>query len=264
MIPKESIFYCPICKAKLFRMEGSLKCMCGHSFDVSRQGYVNLLKSNSSGRHGDDKLMVEARKNFLNKGFYAKLRYAISDIIGEGHLLLDSGCGEGYYTSLFAEKNSVCGIDISKEALKAAATRCKNCEFAVASIGEIPLPDKSVDTIVNVFAPDSPTEFSRILTENGRLIAVYPMEGHLFELKAAVYDKPYHNPAVNTQREDMNIVSQKEVKYRIELKSNEDIVSLFKMTPYYYKTSREDQQKLERLDSLEVNLEFLIIQYQKK
>lgn len=263
MIPKESIFRCPVCKTRLFKMDNCLKCMKGHSFDLARQGYANLLRSGSSGRHGDDKLMVRARQDFLNKGYYAPLRDAISETIGEGHIVLDSGCGEGYYTSLFAEKNKVCGIDISKEALKSAAVRCKDCEFAVASIGDIPLSDASVDTVVNIFAPDSPDEFCRILTKDGRLIAVYPMEKHLFELKAAVYDKPYLNPEVNTERENMELISSREVKYKITLNTNEDIVSLFKMTPYYYKTSREDQQKLEALNSLEVGLEFLITEYKK-
>ncbi len=264
MFLKESIFRCPVCSGKLFECGGAFKCMQNHSFDAAKQGYINLLRSNSAGkRHGDDKLMVQARKSFLEKGYYSRLREAVNEVLGNGHTVLDSGCGEGYYTSSFAENNNVCGIDISKEALKLAATRCPSCEFAVASISDIPLPNSSVDAVVNIFAPESPEEFNRVLSDRGRLIVVYPMEKHLYELKSAVYDKPYLNPAVELSRKDMSLKSTKEVRYSVTLDCNEDILSLFKMTPYYYKTSKTDQQKLERLDTLTVGLEFLIAEYIK-
>lgn len=236
--------------------------MVGHSFDKAKEGYVNLLIKNGSGkRHGDDKLMVKARQSFLDKGYYAPLREAVSEVLGSGHTVLDAGCGEGYYTSLFAETNTLCGIDISKDALRLAARRCKNASFAVASIAEIPLKDASMDAVVSIFAPDSPKEFMRVLKKGGRLITVTPMENHLMELKAAIYDKPYKNPPVSVEREGFALKSSKEVKYQITLDNNEDIISLFKMTPYYYKTSAADQSKLQYIDRLRVGLEFFIAEY---
>lgn len=264
MFSEVSKFICPVCGQKLFKFNSTVKCFNSHSFDISKQGYINLLMSNATGkRHGDDRLMVKARKNFLDKGYYSPLRDAISSVIGDGITLLDSGCGEGYYTSLFAENNDVCGIDISKDALKLAAKRFENAEFAVASISDIPLPDGSMDAIVNIFAPDSPDEFLRVLRPGGRLVAVYPMEKHLFELKSAVYALPYLNPTVDLSRKEMRLISKRELKYEITLDCNRDIVSLFEMTPYYYKTSKADQQKLQNLDTLTVDLEFLIAEYQK-
>lgn len=259
MVLEESKFICPVCDGRLYKLKGSLKCINGHCFDISKEGYVNLLMSNAQGkRHGDDKLMVKSRKEFLDKGYYAPLREAVTKILGSGNTVLDSGCGEGYYTSAFEEKNDVLGIDISKDALKYASKRCQKTEFAVASISDIPLPDSSVDTVINIFAPDSPKEFLRILKNGGRYITVTPMEKHLLSLKKAVYDKPYLNPKPENISEGFRLVSSEEVKYEIELKSNEDIISLFKMTPYYYKTSKTDQQKLESLSSLKTELEFLI------
>ena len=246
-------------------MEQQLRCMLGHNFDKSKEGYVNLLIKNGSGkRHGDDKLMVASRKAFLDKGFYADLRDNISEILGTGKTVLDSGCGEGYYTAHFAENNTVVGIDISKDALKFASKRCKNASFAVASISHIPLSDSSVDAVLNIFAPDSPEEFSRVLKSNGRLITVQPLENHLFELKQMIYDVPYKNPPLNLKKEGFALKSTKEVKYQISLQSNDDILSLFKMTPYYYKTSEADQQKLNSIDRLTVSLEFLITEYIKE
>ncbi|MEE0928885.1 MAG: methyltransferase domain-containing protein [Acutalibacteraceae bacterium] len=264
MILKESIFRCPVCHGKLFIFDKYIKCMKNHTYDISKHGYYNLLMSNASGkRHGDDKLMVEARRDFLNKGYYEKLKVTLNDIVGDGHTLLDSGCGEGYYTSIFAEKNKVCGIDISKDALKLASKFCHSAEFAVASIADIPLADNSVDTTLNIFAPDSPDEFLRVLKNGGRLITVYPMENHLLELKQAVYDTPYLNPSPVLERKDMTLKEKHTLSYSINLSSNSDIVSLFKMTPYYYKTSKEDQAKLDNLNNLTVTAQFMIAEHVK-
>lgn len=246
----------------MFNFEKDFRCLMGHNFDKAKEGYVNLLIKNGRGkRHGDDKLMVKARKNFLDKGYYAPLRQKLGEILGEGNTVLDAGCGEGYYTSIFAENNTVCGIDISKDALKYAAKRCKNSAFAVASISEIPLSDKSVDAIINIFAPENLKEFSRVLKKGGRFITVGPLENHLFELKEKIYDKPYKNPPPILEKEGFELISTEKIEYEITIDNNEDIVSLFKMTPYYYKTSAVDQQKLQNLNILTTTIEFFVAVY---
>ena len=265
MILNYSSFICPICGSRLFILENAYRCFKGHSFDKARQGYVNLLLQNGSGkRHGDDKLMVLARRSFLEKGHYEKLRNKINAVIGEGYTVLDSGCGEGYYTAKFSEKNKVLGIDISKDAIKFAASQCKNSEFAVASISSLPIENCSVDKVVAIFSPDAPDEFSRVLKPKGRLITVTPMENHLFELKSAVYDKPYLNPKPNLQKSKFKVLNTCEVKYKIKLDNNEDIINLFKMTPYYYKTGRAETQKLINLDELNVTVHVGVEVYEKR
>ena len=264
MLLNESPFICPVCRTKMFVLPSNLRCLKGHSFDVAKQGYVNLLMNNSSSkRHGDDKLMVSSRTSFLEKGYYSPLRDALKEILGSGQKVLDAGCGEGYYTSAFSKNNCVCGIDISKDALKSASKRCKNVSFAVASISDIPLADGTQDVIVSIFAPDNNNEFKRILRPNGRLITVVPMERHLFELKSAIYDKPYLNPEVNSERDGFLLKSAKELKYSIIFECNEDIIALFKMTPYYYKTGKSDQEKLIKLKSLTTKVEFCLLEYIK-
>ena len=259
----KSVFLCPVCAGSLENKEGSLKCPSGHSFDIAKQGYVNLLlKNGSCKRHGDDALMVKARKTFLDKGYYSKMRDALCEIVGKGNVVLDAGCGEGYYTEALSKDNTVVGIDISKNALKYAARRVKDTPFAVASVSDIPLADNSLDVIVSIFAPESLDEFKRLLKQGGRLITVEPMEGHLLELKSAIYDNPYANPPLVLQREGFRFKSGREIKYQIEISTNEDIENLFKMTPYYYKTSVADQQKLKKISSLKIGLEFYIAEYE--
>lgn len=169
-------FACPVCGRGLTRAERTLKCENGHCFDLAKQGYVNLLQSQKSSakRHGDDKLMVKSRFDFLNKGYYAGLADLIVSKIGciafPGMKLADLGCGECYYTSIIARsfpEISVGGIDISKEALIAGSKRDKNISLAVASTFALPISDGFCDTVVSVFAPYSFEEICRVLKKGG-------------------------------------------------------------------------------------------------
>ena len=127
----------------------------------------------------------------------------------------------------------------------------------------MPFSDSSLDVCINIFAPDSQSEYLRVLKKGGRLIAVTPMAEHLMELKNVIYDNPYENPYVDPSKNGFEILSSTNVKYNFTLDCNEDILNLFKMTPYYYNTSQKDRQKLDNLSSLDVNAAFLITEYKK-
>ena len=157
---------CPVCGGVLHREERSLRCGAGHCYDIARQGYVNLLRSNQSKskRHGDDKRMVAARTAFLDAGYYAPLRDAVAAAAAEFAAgdadVLDAGCGEGYYTAQVlhtlqqqGRTPSVCGVDISRDALICAHRRAPELALAVASIAHLPVADASCDLLLNVFAP---------------------------------------------------------------------------------------------------------------
>ena len=267
-----SSFVCPVCKTILKSSGSAYSCEKGHSFDISKEGYVNLLMSQQSSlkRHGDDKMMVRARRDFLNKGFYAPLRDSLCEIVNtyvpDGSDIVDVGCGEGYYTNnVFANgRYNVSGIDISKEALKYAAKSVKGASFAVASAFSLPFADNAFDCIINVFAPSAYEEFSRVLKDDGVLIKVIPLEDHLWDLKCAVYKEPYKNKPEIRNEELFRLVCEKKLKYNISLNCNEDIINLFKMTPYYYKTGREEMQKLNEKNQLETVVHFCIEVYEKR
>ncbi len=262
---------CPVCGSLLERLQRSLRCEKGHCFDVAKQNYVNLLMSNrsSSKRHGDDKLMVKARKDFLEKNYYLFLRDEICRLAAlyrcEGRVdFLDAGCGEGWYSSAVKaalEEGGGCsavGVDISKEALAAAGKRDKSVAWAVASINSLPVADESCDIILNVFAPHDDSEFRRVLRPGGIVIKAMPLETHLWGLKKAVYDKPYLNGPAEYAPEGFEKVCRSEKREMLSLDSTEDIQNLFMMTPYYYKTGRSDQEKLKSLEHLETEAHFAI------
>ena len=146
-----SLFVCPICGAALEREPGRYRCPAGHSYDVAREGYTHLLPANRkhSKMPGDDKGMAAARSIFLSKDYYAALRDALCrlalDYAPEHPAVLDTGCGEGYYTSAVyralrdaGKAPCMAGTDISKAILRRAAKREKDVEFAVASSYHLP------------------------------------------------------------------------------------------------------------------------------
>ncbi|MBD5116090.1 MAG: methyltransferase domain-containing protein [Ruminococcaceae bacterium] len=268
-----SKFICPLCGNKLVKNIGSFKCLKNHCFDISGSGYVNLITKGGKKGHGDDKLMVKARRDFLSKGYYEHLKKTVTDEVLKraepDSVLLDSGCGEGYYTEGFhkalKEKGGgeMYGIDVSKEALKLASKACPDVSFAVASAYCLPFEKESFDIIASLFAPLALEEFYRVLKNGGLFITAIPLENHLFGLKKAVYDTPYRNRPETTQLKGFELINSVEVKKEISLKSTEDIKNLFMMTPYYYKTSAADQGKLDRLTELVTETEFLILTYKK-
>ena len=267
-----SFFTCPVC-GKPLTGDKTFKCENNHSYDKNKHGYLNLLMSNASSgkRHGDDKLMVVARSEFLEKGFYAPVRDALTAALQKhasmNMRILDAGCGEGWYTAYFAKAlegyfPSVAGVDISKDALRQAAKRGLK-ELAVASTAKLPVASNSCQAVLNIFSPPELEAFHRVLSDDGILIRALPMENHLLGLKQAVYETALLNPAPVIDIDKYELLDAVPVQYAVTLNSSEDIWNLFTMTPYYYKTGKSDQEKLRKLEQLTTQVEILVLTYKK-
>jgi len=267
-----SPFCCPVCRRPLKVVQRTLTCQNGHCFDMARSGYVNLLRKQQSHtkRHGDDKRMLIARRDFLDRGHYRHLCETLCEAVKkycpENGVLLDAGCGEGYYTAAVkaaVPSLTVCGIDISKDALQMTASRDGRLALAVASAFSLPLADHSADAVVNVFAPCCDEEFSRVLKHGGVLIRAVPTLRHLYGLKAAVYKEVRLNKPEKTEVAGVTLCERIELESVLTLTNQDDIRSLFEMTPYYYKTGQADQQRLLSRDTLETEIGFSVLIYQK-
>lgn len=250
---------CPVCKEKLNRADNSLKCCNNHSFDFSKDGYVNLLLGSKSGdKKGDSKESARSRHLFLQKGFYACLKSEIAKRMNG--VVLDICCGEGYYDDYDGE---LYGFDISKEMVRLASKSKKSNTYFVANLANIPVSDNSVDTAIHLFAPFNDKEFARILKDTGTLYSVVPAKNHLIEMKELVYDTPYQNDEQPPKANYLTLVSTARVKDVVKI-NNEDLKTLFSMTPYFYRTSNEDKAKLDNVDEIDLTVEFLILEYRKK
>lgn len=269
---------CPKCGGSLSLNGNSYLCENRHTYDIARSGYVNFLLSDqmNSKLPGDNKLMVNARKSFLSKGYYGKLMGDFCDTVKKyaprNAVIVDAGCGEGYYTVNVAKAVSdsfIMGTDISKTAVDAAAKRgkaegVKNLLFSVSSVFRLPVKSGSCDVLTTLFAPYCGEEFLRVLKDSGIMIMVIPSERHLFQLKQAVYDNPYLNEVKDFQLEGFELKEHISVNDEIRLGSTEDILNLFSMTPYYYKTGEDGHKKLSQLDELKTEIGFEILVYTKK
>lgn len=274
-ILQDKILKCPVCCESLTLGENGKSLYCTgkkrHCFDIAAKGYVNLSPSHSGG--GDSKEAIRSRSAFLEKGYYRpfadKLCELLKEYVNEG-IVIDAGCGEGYYTNLAAEKCglTMLGFDLSKFGAEHGASTARrkgitNSAFAVASIYEMPVSDGCANGVINLFAPCAEEEFKRVLKDDGVLIVVGAGEDHLFGLKKAVYDEPYKNDPRNDLPTSMKHIGSHKVRFEIELSSREDRMALFAMTPYYYRTSRTDMEKLLNAEGLVTEVEFDIEVYKK-
>ena len=271
-----SSFICPVCGEGLTTTPKSLVCKNNHNFDTAKSGYTNLLLSQSvkTKNHGDDKLMVRSRQAFLDKGYYKPLLELICNdakrYASTSARILDAGCGECWYTAHIYEyllehkiEPEIFAVDISKDALAVGAKRNKAIELAVASVFHLPVQDNSCDMVLSFFAPFSAEEFGRVLKKGGILIRAIPLERHLWSLKTAVYDEPYENEVEDTAVAGFELIEKREIRETMHLACNADILHVFTMTPYYYKTGAEDQMKLWDINELDTEIEFGLLVYKK-
>lgn len=258
---------CPICNEELKNIGGIYRCENRHSYDIAKEGYINLLKKQGGKDFGDSPDMVKARRSFFDKDFYKPLKEKLTEYIKSYNpdSICDLGCGEGYYTNFYKQniEADIVALDIAKEAVKIASKRNKEIRYMVASVQDIPLFDKDVDLIVNAFTPIDLNEIHRLLKQDGILITARVGERHLYELKEALYDEIYLNDNKPLVDDRFKLIKADIVKFNIDLNNNTDITNLFMMTPYYHHTSLSSKEKLKLLNNLSVGCEFNIDIYKK-
>lgn len=270
-----SLFICPYCKKSLTEEQNRYVCENSHSFDKAKEGYVHLLPVNKmhSKIPGDTKEMVDSRHRFLQSGLYNIFSEKLNEIVlryaGKNSIIIDAGCGEGYYTKRLSEALfsyddiSIAGFDISKFAVRYASKNDRRNEYAVASIFDIPVKDEKADIIVNIFAPIVEKEFFRILKKGGVLIIAVPSEDHLFGLKEIAYENPYKNEVKNTEYQGFELKERIPVRGEINTEDSSLISDLFNMTPYYLKTGTEGKEKIGKCGKLSTKIGFDFLIYEK-
>ena len=250
---------CPICKRKLERNEKNYKCINNHSYDISKQGYINLLINSKNS--GDNKEMINSRYEFLKKGYFEPLSKEICNIINSLNVnnILDIGCGEGYYDRAIMKQNqyNIVGVDISKEACLKASKLSKDIFYVVSSSNNLPFEDSEFDLLLNIFAPHDENEFTRVT--NNYILKVIPNKEHLLELKQLLYEDVIIKDEKKLDFSNFEEVLVKEVKYQVVV---DDLFELFKMTPYYYKT-KYDMKVFEENKNKLITCDFLILLYKK-
>ena len=248
---------CPICANPLHRQEKEYVCESRHSFDIARQGYVNLLtvQQKRSLHPGDTREQVLSRRAFLEGGFYAPIAHCLCETareLGAVGPVLDVGCGEGYYCTRLAQAlgAELTGLDISKEAVRVAAGKYKDANWLCATAAHIPVPDKSVKTLTSLFALTLPEEFKRVLADDGLYFQVLAAQDHLLGLKRIIY------PELLLKEKDSvpeipGFALVRSVPIRFEFTvEGEQMGNLLSMTPHVYRISKEGAERLAATEKL--------------
>ncbi|MCW1248776.1 methyltransferase domain-containing protein [Acaricomes phytoseiuli] len=169
--------------------QGVLNCESGHRYDLSKYGYANLLTGRANRSTPDHAEMVAARERFLAAGHYEPLRAALASLAAEvadqrrdDPLILDAGCGTGYYLSgvLNARPGGAAlALDLSGHALRRAARLPQTAAVAWDLWRPLPVATRSISTVLVVFAPRPLAEFHRVLRPGGALLLASPSVRHL-------------------------------------------------------------------------------------
>ena len=258
------VLACPVCGGSLQLQDRSLVCDARHSFDLAKQGYVNLYRGKPINEY--TKESFQERQTILEKGMYAHLLEEICDFLIKTYgqdaaevsgadskpakkVLLDAGCGEGYYTREIAQRLGaqleLYGTDLSRDSIQLAAGTANgmgsgpaDIKWFVSDIGRLPAADKSVDYVLDIFTSANYQEFQRVLADGGYLIKVIPGEGHVKELREAASDQLYHKEYKERRGaavfgEHFDVVLQKTVSRTFEVTPEERDIFI-RMTPLLF------------------------------
>jgi 23S rRNA (guanine745-N1)-methyltransferase len=183
------------CTRPLARRDRVFVCAAGHSYDVARSGYVNLLQPQDrrSAAAGDSRAAIEARASLLAAGVGRTLIDAVagraaSFDLSEAPVVADLGCGSGdLLAAVTARAGTGVGIDLSTAAVERAARHFPAQTWVVANADRrLPLLDRSIDLVMSVHGRRNPSEVARVLVVTGYLVVAVPAADDLIELRELV------------------------------------------------------------------------------
>jgi 23S rRNA (guanine745-N1)-methyltransferase len=245
------LLVCPLCGADLTLSERSLRCPEGHTYDLAKQGYANLLPGDAKPGTADTAEMVRARAEFLGTGTFSPLADALADQVGEAlggcGAVLDAGAGTGYYVSRVLERSPdavALALDISKHAARRAARAHPRIGAAVADLWRpLPVRDGAVEAILNVFAPRNAAEFHRVLRPGGLMLVVTPSSRHLGELVSGLgllsVDEEKIGRVDAALGEQFELVARDNLETEVSL-SHEQVAALVGMGPSAHHVSPDE------------------------
>ena len=255
------LFACPICKTNMaVREQGSLCCEENHSFDIAKQGYVNMMTHAATSKYSKD--LFESRYAIIASGLYDRLQAKISEKLVGVQTILDTGCGEGSHLARIMtqlEGAVGVGIDIAKEGILVAARQYPEQIWCVGDLAKSPYAEGSFDAILNILSPANYEEFKRLLTPGGCVIKIVPQSGYLQELRTQLYadsEKETYSNAQTVERfkESFAHTSVERMTYTVPITA-EQIPALLTMTPMGWHKAEEQELKL---TAITIDLDILV------
>lgn len=225
---KAAPIICPVCREKMQVSKTGMTCGKGHSYDFSTKGYINLSHSKGDIKYGKE--LFKARRQILSSGYYNKIVSRLDELIPPGSTVLDTGCGEGYFSTQLSKSRRMYAIDMAKAGIE-LCDKTADVRWIVGDLAAIPLEDNSMDAILNILSPANYSEFRRVLKAGGKVYKAVPGDCYLQELRQAL-GKDLHSAkdTVDAFKQHMKDVTEERITYTLQVKQ-EDKAALFKMTP---------------------------------
>lgn len=275
------LFACPICTCPMgVGEETSLRCFNNHSFDLARQGYVNLLAGGGKSSRYDSKLFT-ARLALAREGFFINLQRAIESLIVQFTpnltedaplVLIDMGCGEGSHLAYIKSGLSQAlqarpvgiGLDIAKSGIRLAAATYENIIWCVADIAQAPLKSGSCHVLLNILSPANYLEFKRLLCADGIAIKVFPGAQYLQELRSAIYTGGPRETYDNSDSAELfprhfRLLASRELRYEQKLTATQ-LNYLLQMTPLTWDALPRQLQEVRKkgLDTITIHFNIMV------
>ncbi len=249
---------CPLCGQPFSLTDSSsLVCTRGHCYDLSRKGYCNLAPHHNQQAEKYDADLFACRAKIFADGFYQPVMEAVAQAIGARYpsngsfVLLDVGCGEGAYARELQTRfpnGQILGIDLSRDAIWAAAKQSPQVHWLVGNLGNLPLRDHSVDILLDVLTPADYGEFSRVLSQDGLLLKIVPGKLYLAELRACLAQElrteAYDNTRVLAHlQKHATLLDQQTLRYTRPV-TPEQAAFFARMTPMTFGIPKESLPKI--------------------
>ena len=262
-------YLCPLCEhpSDLQSSSTGYTCTNKHHFDLAKEGYLNLLPAHqkNSKSPGDSKEMIQARRSFLEAGYYHPLAESLIMLMAPHwpRTILDIGCGEGFYDRYIEQHISnsqnldLHGVDIAKAAIRAAAKKQPCARFAVASSQRLPYHSDYFDLLLRIYAPSSDAELFRVLRPGGLLLTVTPGPRHLWQIKEYIYPLVREHPTELSIPPGFEVINTQRVSYKIT-PSQEHRMALLQMTPFAWRANVAVRQAIQAADAPSIETDFVL------
>lgn len=257
---------CPKCHQPLSLEGKSYYCESRHTYDVAKQGYINLLLNpdKATNNPGDSRESLEARRLFLDQGYYLPISKKVIELakpyLTNDIQLLDLGCGEGYYLDQLMQQVDLAdanfyGLDISKIAIQMATRRNKVAYWLVGNSKNLPFPDHSLDLIIAMFTVVNVQELQRVLKPGGKIIHVTANNpNHLLEIKELIYDEVFTKEDTFI-RLPFNVVTSCDITQKVHIDNHDSCINLLKMTPHYYHIQKHRRAYIDTMENMDITID---------
>lgn len=270
------VLKCPICEREMKVADlKSLICSKNHTFDITKQGYVNLLSRPSSATSYTKELFRARHHVITESNLYQPMHEGIARVIKnhfsdfQGPLFVgDLGCGEGSHLKKIVdqwndERIIGIGLDLAKEGILLAAKKYSQGIWFVGDLANTPFQDQTLHVILNILSPANYKEFKRILAGNGLVLKVIPRQGYLRELREFLYrdekKKKYKNEDTETLfMQHFHLKDEIHLCYTKDIQQ-EELKQLVQMTPLTWSAEKQRIDEYILQDSAPITVDITIL-----